>query len=1356
MTSTGRYLGQDLVERLSRREALRPRIGVRASFFARFGLEDPWGDPLDSQPSGSLLARLFLPTFLQRRGFLFGLGGLGLFRTLLRLEAGFSCSLPAMARLEDVLGSEGGAPPAWLAPFGGPEILHAGTPPGATGLPAFPWGTGAFDLPSFVYVLAPPEEDLEAGEEGEAQAPHARAGLRRAQRTRGKRERLVATVPPVQTGTERVRRPTAGLPVAPVPPRRRSVRVVHPVESAARSALRRLDATPLTSARAGAVHREVPVGPAPSASTGRRGTGEGAVLRFLPGRERPVPAPARPDGRGSFVAFGGRLPAGERPTGTAAGPSRRLADRAGHVGLQPVMASSPVFSFLVPSAEEPAEEELAEAAPRGRAGRTVRRAGEQGGAERRDRTRAAPVESAEASRPATRISRPGMVREAPPRAPGETRHGMPAQRPSEPQGAAPEVGEGRVAVPTRRIPASLRAVTRLTPASDLHSALDTGQRGLGSRPASRVSPGAWAAVGPSDVVPRILARQSTPTGLSSPARHEFLTPGAADVPPVPMRTRRQAEEEASPLQWRARLPRMASPDLLVLRPAPDEPVEETTGPDAGPRRRPRRPSPRGLASAARRAVRGPTPTLRSSPMLAVLRPEPSSGPVPVETEEPLPVQPRPGAAARALRRVEPAGNPRSIVPRPVHPDRPDEDLPLLSRSPVGRSLRERAIARHLVERVRTRAEAPVLGSAPGPVDDAFLPDGTSPLRSVAEAFARGAPEPRRITEHAVLSDLTVLLPPPTDEPEEEAVATVRPRRRRPTEPAGRPTRKPPPRPAARIPPTARVATRWAEQQGTPLADLVSWQEMPGHEEPEVVSVVRSAEPSRVGPTPHRPARRAGERLPRAGEGEPSVRVPAAEDTPTAQALRQPRRLRRTAATPSERPEQAARRPAAAVTEPVRWSATLQALVRAIRSPAVATRGLEAEAWVQVLERLPALAEAVGLPVGRFRASTARPADIALLVAALATPEEAPAVAGPRISGRRVRESRQRGPEAALLLGLPAEPGSEEAEPLPGRTAVRRAVRGRTVLRPHLRSPAASRSTPMASAFRRFQPVRAAVPRVVTDLFAPPVLQPLAGRPSEEASSEAAPQARASARRARRNLARLLRSTGEVVPGRLLAPVQETLRSAAERSGAPDLEAVVGGAGDPVRGLLVALARTRDPEQVLRIILEGAESLHLTSLSAPVAELVAQVQGRLVAEDAHRAEPQGPAAVGLGEQRRPRRSQGTTRPRRSGWAAPSATALLRQATAGPERIMKLVRRLQELIHLVEVKHRLMEARSQVRMASEPPPTPVKGGGRETFLSEQRAAQDLEALTQEVASVINRELGHWKERRAGESEDSYDRW
>lgn len=207
----------------------------------------------------------------------------------------------------------------------------------------------------------------------------------------------------------------------------------------------------------------------------------------------------------------------------------------------------------------------------------------------------------------------------------------------------------------------------------------------------------------------------------------------------------------------------------------------------------------------------------------------------------------------------------------------------------------------------------------------------------------------------------------------------------------------------------------------------------------------------------------------------------------------------------------------------------------------------------------------------------------------------------------------------------------------------------------------------------------------------------------------------------------------------------------------------------VHGLFESLAKATTAEQVVRVLFARADGLVAapSEVSAPIQQVISEIRQevsrapasaasddatlptRPMRVDAPRAEPLRPQASGSRPTSTTRVARGATRP---------VASRTRTIGAGSEdRIMKLVKKLQGLIHLAEAEHRLAEAQRQVRMAEDSHEARGEGGqgtrgGGQPGSNQDGSKLDIEQLGREVLDVVSRELEHRRERRMEDHDES----
>lgn len=207
----------------------------------------------------------------------------------------------------------------------------------------------------------------------------------------------------------------------------------------------------------------------------------------------------------------------------------------------------------------------------------------------------------------------------------------------------------------------------------------------------------------------------------------------------------------------------------------------------------------------------------------------------------------------------------------------------------------------------------------------------------------------------------------------------------------------------------------------------------------------------------------------------------------------------------------------------------------------------------------------------------------------------------------------------------------------------------------------------------------------------------------------------------------------------------------------------------VHGLFESLAKATTAEQVVRVLFARADGLVAapSEVSAPIQQVISEIRQevsrapasaasddatlptRPMRVDAPRAEPLRPQSGGSRPASTTRVARGATRP---------VASRTRTIGAGSEdRIMKLVKKLQGLIHLAEAEHRLAEAQRQVRMAEDSHEARGEGGqgtrgGGQAGSNQDGSKLDIEQLGREVLDVVSRELEHRRERRMEDHDES----
>jgi hypothetical protein len=201
-----------------------------------------------------------------------------------------------------------------------------------------------------------------------------------------------------------------------------------------------------------------------------------------------------------------------------------------------------------------------------------------------------------------------------------------------------------------------------------------------------------------------------------------------------------------------------------------------------------------------------------------------------------------------------------------------------------------------------------------------------------------------------------------------------------------------------------------------------------------------------------------------------------------------------------------------------------------------------------------------------------------------------------------------------------------------------------------------------------------------------------------------------------------------------------------------------------QGLIAALARASNVEDVVRVIFERSEETapRLSRMPAPVIQVIqqlrresARVEGDAAAP-APQAERQMAAATGR-TVRSPRKARSSARVVRGFTGLRPISTAQGGAGVGEDRVMKLAKRLRELIHLAEHQGR-DSARQGVRMAEDSAaarsegqssPTQPEGGGNKRQI-------DIDALGREVLEEVQRMSELRRERNLDGSQDQDSWW
>ena len=1309
MAGSRQYPGEQLVERLLARGERRLRVGVSSAFFARFGLDNPWdldsagigwGAPLWGHGGRAGRPRGVLGSFweiFERRmmGHLMGgvifRGGLGL-----SVHHPWADWLPFL--------DQSGMGWMWrdraLGAFSRlPGFEH--------GRPRSPWGP--FASPRFSFLL--PEL-----EEVEAEEPSARRRFRR--RPRRARQALEPTLPSAAAA--------APGPLAPAVQVPRPGRAALPLPAAgARLAAR--PATPETSwpvlarptpARAPAAQGMARVLERQQASVGTPSLRR-AVERRLPesgssfAALQPQPAQVVPALQGPLAWAETRLqqadeaPSAGRPrpvaSATMAAPVAGMPPAARRA-LRPVMFRSPTLAFLAapePVVDLPPQDEPTRWAPPRRPSRT--------------RPAAVAVPTA--------TPRVETVVAAPPRPAARAvdrvePHALPA--PGQPQPASPPATSVRVPRPaaSARVAQRLQAVQQLAPpvteqpyralrrASSAPSTDSAAPTPLlravarmpavaGATPLSSASPDAPSAA-PTRSLDRLLMRPASSPGL--PGRlhaAERAVPGATVDRGLSATVVRGAQ---SSTPFRARSPMLAFLDVL-------EQVQAEPPAQAEPIRAPR----------SRR----------------VQRAAPSGSPPP--PHQTVPQRPLRQAASRALLRgVEPTPGEGSVLPRPVARQSSDQPLsPLSATAFPGR--RQLSWVRQVVHDRAALASDPTRAMRvpwlpvdrlvqpseplPGLEPDSSQPrqDARRPARTRAERAAAAAPSPRAQAQ-AAPSPRTQA---PTAAPAARAAAPSVPERA-PTAAASVGAQ----RPALRA--SARAVARLAELQAPPA-------------------------PARPLPAAPSATATAHARAPSTARAELSGSAPiasAATVLPSARALGAAPGAADPAATPASRPPRASGTQRAMhrlEAGPLPSAGIQQAASSAAPSPfsrqAWASVRAPSTVWLQWREPSAIEPEEATLrwsPQPSRRAQPGAVSSQSAPVAAAGSPRSwapvssavaapiragggsAPAPGlGPVVPGQPPRARLGAGVAPLFVQPQAAVPPGAARPALPAGRAL---PSGRALGRLAARSRVQQRAVAVAGAPSPFGGPTA--PRAALLQAGAPDVQPLGpdGRP------------RPSARVGTPRPAVAARAAG--------APTASPSQAPAVQVSAID-KLLADGAGAQV--LIPALARVERPDEALRIVLERTLGWRGRGpLPTPVRQLVERVQAASGEADSPAARSRSSAS---GPRREALRRRRPAARRRRSVSAPSteASATVHHVQAN-HRIAGLVKKLEQLIHLVDVEHRLAAARSQVRMAEDSPAARQPGSPDASPEAQaDQAGQDVDSLVQHIVEAVSEEMSMFSQRR-----------
>jgi hypothetical protein len=185
-----------------------------------------------------------------------------------------------------------------------------------------------------------------------------------------------------------------------------------------------------------------------------------------------------------------------------------------------------------------------------------------------------------------------------------------------------------------------------------------------------------------------------------------------------------------------------------------------------------------------------------------------------------------------------------------------------------------------------------------------------------------------------------------------------------------------------------------------------------------------------------------------------------------------------------------------------------------------------------------------------------------------------------------------------------------------------------------------------------------------------------------------------------------------------------------------------------REVFSALARAHTPEQVVQVIAEHGADLGSvpSTLPAPVIQVIEQVRegARQELEARFQAAREAAAGEGTGARSAPtpqKADDGSPQVLRAVRGLRKSRRTRSQSGMTDDRVMKLAKKLQSLIHLAEGTGDQNEARRHVRMAENSAAARQEGqgvAGAEAGASSRNAQVDIEALVGEVVRSVNNEL------------------
>ncbi len=185
-------------------------------------------------------------------------------------------------------------------------------------------------------------------------------------------------------------------------------------------------------------------------------------------------------------------------------------------------------------------------------------------------------------------------------------------------------------------------------------------------------------------------------------------------------------------------------------------------------------------------------------------------------------------------------------------------------------------------------------------------------------------------------------------------------------------------------------------------------------------------------------------------------------------------------------------------------------------------------------------------------------------------------------------------------------------------------------------------------------------------------------------------------------------------------------------------------GHPARSMLHALARAGSSQEAVRVVMERASDPQASrDLPAPLADVVQQIKQQ-VQHAAQQAKLVAPSA---------RVAQQAEQRRQAEPDLPAALMRLTRGGGGSDSgevvslaTMRLIRRLQQLVHIAETDRRLLEAQRRVRMAEASGHARAEGSATPgTDSAGEAQPVDLDTLGREVLAAVTDKLASRNDRR-----------